>query len=138
MAKEAAKEAKEKEKFPVPPVISLGDVKEAAKKSGFVKWQEMWDNSEKGRHLFQFRPKVGYNVKNTGTFETTSGKRIISQLRTGYAALNEYLHKVSIKDHDSCECGEIESVGHFLLHCQKYETDRELMRKIYVEYQFLI
>ena len=78
LAKEAAKEAKEKEKFPVPSVISLGDVKEAAKKSGFVKWQEMWDNSEKGRHLFQFRPKVGYNVKNT--FETTSGERIISQL----------------------------------------------------------
>ena len=125
LAKEAAKEAKEKEELP--PVISLGDVKEAAKKSGFVKWQEMWDNSEKGRHLFQFRPKVGYKVKNT--FETTSGERIISQLRTGYVALNEYLHKVNIKDHDSCECGEIESVGHFLLHCQKYETERELMRK---------
>ena len=76
-------------------------MKEAAKKSGFVKWQEMWDNSEKGRHLFQFRPKVGYKVKYT--FETTSGERIISQLRTGYVALNEYLHKVSIKDHDSCE-----------------------------------
>ena len=39
LAKEAAQEAKEKESLP--PVISLGYVKEAAKKSGYVKWQEM-------------------------------------------------------------------------------------------------
>ena len=68
LAKEAAKEAKEKEKLPA--VISLSDVKEVAKNSGFVKWQEMWHNSEKGRHLFPFKPKVGYKFENT--FETTS------------------------------------------------------------------
>ena len=54
-ADKAAKEAKEKEKLPA--VISLSDVKEVAKKSGFVKWQEMWHNSEKGRHLFPFKAK---------------------------------------------------------------------------------
>ena len=48
LVKEAAQEAKEKENLP--PVISFGDMKEAAKKSGFVKWQEMWEKSEKGRH----------------------------------------------------------------------------------------
>ena len=39
LAKEAAQEAKEKDNLP--PVISLGDVKEAARKSGLIKWQEM-------------------------------------------------------------------------------------------------
>ena len=63
LAKEAAQKAKEKENLP--PVISLGDVKEAARKSGFVKGQEMWEKSEKGRHLFQFRPKVNFEIAHT-------------------------------------------------------------------------
>ena len=33
--------------------LTLGDVKEAARKSGLIKWQEMWEKSDKGRHLFQ-------------------------------------------------------------------------------------
>ena len=45
LAKEAAQEAKEKDDLP--PVISLGDVKEAARKSGLIKWQEMWEKSDK-------------------------------------------------------------------------------------------
>ena len=99
MAKEAAQEAKEKEELPA--VISLGDVKEAARKSGYVKWQEMWEKSEKGRHLFNFRPRVDFKLKNI--FESTFGERIISQLRTGYVGLNEYLHKCNVKENDNCE-----------------------------------
>ena len=73
LAKEAAQKTKEKENLPS--VISFGDVKEAAKKSGFVKWQEMWEKSEKGRHLFSFRPRVDFKFKNT--FESSLGERII-------------------------------------------------------------
>ena len=66
LAKEAAQEAKEKKNLS--PVISLGDVKETARKSGFVKWQEMWEKSEKGRHLFQFRPKVNFEIVHFPVF----------------------------------------------------------------------
>ena len=127
LAKEAAQEAKEKEDLP--PVISLGDVKEAAKKSGYMKWQEMWEKSEKGRHLFNFRPKVDFRLRSI--FDSSSGERIISQLRTGYVGLhvNEYLHKCNIKDSNNCECGGIETVSHYLLECPKYENEREKMRK---------
>ena len=125
LAKEAAQEAKEKENLP--PVISLGDVKEAAKKSGYAKWQEMWEKSEKGRHLFNFRPRVEFRLRNT--FESSFGERIISQLRTGYVGLNEYLQKCNVKEDNSCECGGIETVGHYLLECPNYENEREKMRK---------
>ena len=60
IAKEAAQEAKEKENLP--PVISLGVVKERARKSCFVKWWEMCEKSGKGRHLFQFRPTVDFKL----------------------------------------------------------------------------
>ena len=48
----------------------------------------MWEKSEKGRHLFQFRPKVNFEIAHT--FQSSFGERIISQLRTGYVELNDY------------------------------------------------
>ena len=81
LAKEAAQEA-------FATCVSLGEVKEAARKSGFVKWQEMWKRSDKGRHLFQFRPKVNFEIAHT--FQSSIGERIISQLRTGYVELKYY------------------------------------------------
>ena len=124
LAKEAAQEAKEKEDLP--PVISLGDVKEAAKKSGYAKWQEMWEKSEKGRHLFNFRPRVEFKLRNT--FESSFGERIISQLQTGYVGLNEYLQKCNVKEDNSCECGGIETVGHYLLECPNYENESRVRK----------
>ena len=121
LAKEAAQEAKEKESLP--PVISFGDVKEAAKKSGYVKWQEMWEKSDKGRHLFRHRPKVDFKLNHT--FESSFGEKVISQLRTGYIELNDYLQKCNIKKNPTCECGEKETISHFLLECTNYETLRE-------------
>ena len=125
LAKEAAQEAKEKENLP--PVISLGDVKEAARKSGLIKWQEMWEKSDKGRHLFQLRSKVDFKLDHT--FQSSLGEKIISQLRTGYTELNEYLQKCNIKKDANCECGEKESINHYLLECENYENEREQMRK---------
>ncbi|MEW8545279.1 MAG: reverse transcriptase domain-containing protein, partial [Candidatus Thiodiazotropha sp.] len=49
LAKEAAEEAKEKKDLPA--VITMGDVKTAARESGKKKWQDMWEKSEKGRTL---------------------------------------------------------------------------------------
>ena len=63
------------------------------------------------------------------TCESAFGERIISQLRTGYVRLNEYLHKCNLKDTDQCQCGSKESISHFLLDCPNYETKREIMRK---------
>ena len=63
LAKEAADEAKER--IDLPPVITMGDIKTAARESGRKKWQDMWEKSEKGRHLFNYRPKVDHKIKQT-------------------------------------------------------------------------
>ena len=125
LANEAAQEAKEKKILP--PVISVGDVKEAAKKSGYVKWQEMWEKSDKTRHLFQLRPKVDFKL--THTFESSFGEKVISQLRTCYIELNDYLQKCNIKKNPTCEWGEKETISHYLLECTNYETLRGKMRR---------
>ena len=125
LAKEAAEEAKEKKDLP--PVITMGDVKTAARESGRKKWQDMWEKAEAGRHLFTYRPKVGYKFKHK--FDTRKGESIISQLRTGYVRLNEYLKKSNITESDTCQCGEVESVRHYLLDCELYEDEREQLRR---------
>ena len=42
LAKDAAEEAKEMKDLP--PVITMGDIKTAARESGKKKWQDMWEN----------------------------------------------------------------------------------------------
>ena len=53
----------------------------------------------------------------------------MAQLRTGFIRLNEYLHKIGAVDSNKCQCGEIESISHYLLDCQLFENEREIMRK---------
>ena len=125
LAKEAAQEAKDAEDLWA--VTSFGDVKLAAKESGIMKWQERWEASERGRNLYTFRPKVGHKIQHS--FVSPVGESIVSQLRTGYVGLNEYLHKCKIKETDLCKCGAKETLSHFLLECQEFDTTREFMRK---------
>ena len=63
------------------------------------------------------------------SFESAGGERAVAQLRTGYARLNEYLHKVNVKESNKCQCGAVESVSHYLLFCPLFEKEREDMRK---------
>ena len=78
-----------------------------------------------------FRPKVGHKIKHS--YESSARERTIFQLRTGYVDVNKDLRKCNIKDTHICHCGSKESVSHFLLHCPEYETEREIMRKGYLE-----
>ena len=50
---------------------------------------------------------------------------IIYNLRSGYAKLNDYCHKLNITESANCQCGERETVEHYILHCDKYEEARE-------------
>ena len=42
--------------------------------------------------------------------------------------MNDYLYKLGIKDANACECGEPETIEHYLLHCELYFDAREHMR----------
>ena len=123
LAKEAAAEA---ESMPeVTNVISNEDIKRAVKESCKQKWQRRWEAADTGRHLFQYRPLVStksYCVQNV------SAQRLISQLRTGYCHLNEYQCKLGNRDSTFCECGEPETVSHFIEDCSRFEDIRERLR----------
>jgi hypothetical protein len=47
---------------------------------------------------------------------------------TGHSRLRGFLAKIGIEDDPECECGEgVETVRHFLLHCQRFQNLRSEM-----------
>ena len=123
LAKEASKEAEsmsDENKC-----ISLAEFKQAAKAHGLSMWQRQW---EKGRFLYGLKPKV--NKKTVFDFPDRKLYSLIAQLRIGYAKLNEYLHRIGVSETSKCSCREVETIEHYLLHCEIYFNERERMRTV--------
>ena len=90
-------------------------------------WQRQWDVSEKGR-FYGLKPKV--NKKPVFDFPDRKQYSLIAQLRIGYAKRNDYLHKIGVSETSKCTCGEVETIEHYLLHCENYFNERERMRTV--------
>ena len=123
LAKQGADEAEEMPE--VTEAVTILDVKAAIRESGFEKWQQRWEASSTGRHLFEFRESVRARSTRSADIKI---QKIITQLRTGYCTLNEYKHKTGLKDSPDCICGETESVRHYIEDCELYESVRETLR----------
>ena len=129
LAKEAAKEA-ENMSNDSHNTITKQDVKKAARDYVINKWQSRWDVSERGRFYFNHhkyvkdRPILDFPDRQTSI--------IVNNLRSGFAKLNDYAHKIGIIDSPLCSCGERETVEHFMLNCNLYEEQRQkLIHEMY-------
>lgn len=112
LAKEAAKEA---EQIPndAHNTITKQDVRTAARKHIMIKWQNRWENSNRGRFYFNHHE----NVEDRVLLDIPNKKmsNIINNLRSGFC-LNNYLQKINQNIDEHCECGNIETIEHFILH----------------------
>jgi hypothetical protein len=56
---------------------------------------------------------------------------VLSQLRTGMARINSYLHRIGAAESDLCSCGQAaETMEHFLFRCSRWDAQREGMRRV--------
>jgi hypothetical protein len=110
LAKEAAKEA-EQNQLDSHNTITKQDVKKAARDHITEKWQNRWNFSNRGRFYHNFHPQV--KTKNLHDFPNKKISTIIYNLRSGYAKLNDYCHKLNITESANCQCGERETVEHY-------------------------
>ena len=62
-------------------------------------------------------------------FKAQKNQRTILQLQSGYSKLKEYRHKVGTAENLCCNCGDIENVEHYLLHCQEYKGPKEKIKQ---------
>ena len=125
LANEAAKEASL-----MPPESANAtqqDVKIGAREFVNQKWQKRWEITNTGRHLFNFKPQV--TGKTLLDQPTVTAFRALTQLRTGYSCLNEYRYKTNQHITSHCQCGEPETVEHYLCSCPLQEKHRRQLRK---------
>jgi len=132
LAKEAAKEADQLPTTDAHITITKQDIKKAAKDHVMMKWQKRWELSDRGRFYYNYHQNV--KQKCNHDFPDKSSATIINNLRSGYAKLNDYCHKINITESPNCQCGEKETVEHFILYCEQYEEAREKL----VREQFLL
>ena len=84
--------------------------------------QEYWDDSEKGRHLYNIQKQV-----DKGRMEGRGWRddNIITRLRIGHTGLNYTLKIIGKHPTGNCDyCSQLETVEHVLFHCKQYEDRR--------------
>ena len=123
LAKETAVEAKDLEEETS--VVTVQDIKRHARASIQRKWQQRWDIGEFGRDFYLCKPFLDSSPRLD--FPNTRIFKQILQLRTGYSILNDYRHKLGQSESGLCECGQMETVQHYLLQCQLYEEERGIL-----------
>ena len=88
-------------------------------------WQQRRDIGEFGRDFYLWKPFLDSSRRLD--FPNTRIFKQILQLNTGYSILNDYWHKLGQCESGLCECGQMETVHHFLLQCQLYEEGRGIL-----------
>ncbi len=99
--------------------FSVSDIKNLVEDIILAKWQDMWENGDKGRFYFNLEPEVSLRVKfsDPNKFKQT----IITRLRFGKGLFNDILFLFKRHPTGLCSmCGVRETVVHVLLYCRKY------------------
>lgn len=109
---------------------STSALKAGQKKRARAEWQSEWEDSKHGKRLHRIDPtppsKPALNLYKGRSRQAGS---IITQLRTGHAALNGFLSRIKAVDSPLCtRCCIPETVEHFLLTCQRYNLARHSLR----------
>jgi hypothetical protein len=73
--------------------------------------KKRWNFSNRGRFYHNFHHQV--KTKNLHDFPNKKNSTVIYNLRSGYAKLNDYCHKLNITESANCQCGERETVEHY-------------------------
>ena len=125
-----AKAATRKDAIDVNLKLSKSEGKSIVWQNSVIKWQQLWDQDTKGRHLYSISGRVADSVT-----ACTSGKRkedvIIARLRIGHTCLNSTLCILGKHQDGLCSCQQRETVEHVLLFCRKYESHRQdLFRRL--------
>jgi ribonuclease HI len=104
----------------------------AHRKTTVVKrWSKIWAVSPRYPRM----RKIDTSLPSWRTYKMLASlsrraTSIIVQLRTGHVGLNIFLRKISAVDSALCpRCRAPESVAHFLLHCKRFDKERNGLKR---------
>ena len=75
------------------------------------------------------RSQPGKHTKNLYDRCRKQEARILVQLRSGYSKLNDYLWRIGAAPGPECECGQRETIQHFVLQCPRWAEERRQMKE---------
>ena len=91
-----------------------------------MEWQKYWEQrvitTNTGKRLKEIKEKVtkwSWSYHKIRALET-----VMAKLRIGHICLKQHLFRFHLAPDPLCDCGEIESIEHFILHCSRYELQR--------------
>ena len=91
-------------------------------------WQELWENSEKGRWTFDHLPDVADSdgvLVHLRHGATEQEQVLLHQALSGHIPCHAYLHRFKLRDDAKCpNCGNTETIDHIILDCPKFDKDR--------------
>ena len=129
---ELAKEVAEKETIDVNINLSKVEGKSIVWQETILKWQQLWEQENKGRHLFSISSRVNdlVNICKRGWIRRKE-QVIISRIRIGHTFLNNTLFILGEHQSGLCSCQKLKTVQHVLMSCRKYDCQRqELLREL--------
>jgi len=88
------------------------------------KWKEKVNRTGTGLHLSNLKSIISSNkwtyIKHRRV------EVVMNRLRIGHVGVKAYLHRFNMSENYECEtCNIAETIEHFLLHCNKYNRQRD-------------
>ena len=98
--------------------LHFSDLQASLHKLQAERWQDQWNNSDKGRFCFSILPKV--NEKPWFQNVLFSRKRIIfwNRIIANHTTTNASLNRFNIVENPNCQCGNRHSIDHILFECR--------------------
>ena len=117
--------------------LSKEEVLNTLKARFIERWNELWvgntDLTDTGLHLRRIREKIKHRIPYI--FKKRREEVVLYRLRIGHVGVKKHMHRFQMSESPTCEeCDIDETVDHYLLHCGKYELEREAMRRRLREY----
>ena len=129
LADKAAKKGIELQYISPESYISLAFIKRKIRETGLIDWNNIWlESKSKGKHYKQFECKP--NWKSSVKIVKKQIFSSFFQLKIGHGYFKSYLNRASDSYPDVCFiCNTKENPEHLLLHCKRYSSIRNKLKK---------
>ena len=108
-------------------LISMNHVKRHIRTVNLNEWEQRWQQSDKGRHVYKFITSVDRRQKIGRHFVTDY---YVTQAISGHNSTFSYLKKFYIKDTDMClACRQKDDTHHRIYDCVLLENERQDFRR---------
>ncbi|XP_067123772.1 uncharacterized protein [Centruroides vittatus] len=93
------------------------------------RWQLRWTESTKGRHTHNILPNIKERLEDLWWMPTGF---TLTQVLSGHAFCNSYLHRINRSPTDECDCGEDQqTVLHLIFNCHKFAALRQELECVF-------